>query len=138
MSEDGLSIRPRVSGCTRLTVLLGSMEPTTGKRTSRSSLCRDSAGTLVCFTLLFQKTTRITILFAAASVLSNGSVLVIGGETGSNASPEANLEILPKPAGGDTVIDLDWLARTDPYNLYPFVFTLPSGNIFVSKSLLLL
>jgi hypothetical protein len=38
---------------------------------------------------------------------------------------------MPKPAGGDTVIDLDWLARTDPNNLYPFVIILPSQNIFV-------
>jgi hypothetical protein len=26
---------------------------------------------------------------------------------------------------------LDWLNRTDPNNLYPFVFVLPSGNLFV-------
>jgi hypothetical protein len=38
---------------------------------------------------------------------------------------------LPKPAGGDTVIDLDWLARTDPNNLYPFVVVLPSQNLFI-------
>ncbi|KAF7361017.1 hypothetical protein MSAN_01131900 [Mycena sanguinolenta] len=70
--------------------------------------------------------------YPTAAVLSNGSVLVIGGETGSNASPQPNLEILPNPGGdADTVIELDWLARTDPYNLYPFVFILPSGNIFV-------
>jgi hypothetical protein len=75
----------------------------------------------------------ILITCTAAAVLGNGSVLVIGGETGSNAAPQPNLEILPTPAGGDTVIDLDWLARTDPYNLYPFVFVLPSGRIFVSE-----
>ncbi|CAK5270562.1 unnamed protein product [Mycena citricolor] len=69
--------------------------------------------------------------YPTAAVLANGSVLVIGGETGSNAAPQPNLEILPKPAGGDTVINLDWLARTDPWNLYPFVFVLPSGNLFV-------
>ncbi|KAJ6479618.1 copper radical oxidase [Mycena sanguinolenta] len=70
--------------------------------------------------------------YPTAAVLSNGSVLVIGGETGSNASPQPNLEILPNPGGtANTVIELDWLARTDPYNLYPFVFVLPSGNIFV-------
>ncbi|KAF7361015.1 hypothetical protein MSAN_01131700 [Mycena sanguinolenta] len=56
---------------------------------------------------------------------------VMGGETGSNASPEPNVEILPTPEGGDTVIFLDWLNRTDPNNLYPFVFVLPSGNLFV-------
>ncbi|KAJ7720041.1 hypothetical protein B0H16DRAFT_1793954 [Mycena metata] len=68
--------------------------------------------------------------YPTAAVLSNGSVLVIGGETGSNAWPQPNLEILPKPPGG-TVVELDWLNRTDPYNLYPFVFVLPSGRIFV-------
>ena len=66
-------------------------------------------------------------------MLPNGSILVIGGETGSNASPQPSLEILPKPAGGDTVIPLDWLARTDPFNLYPFVIVLPSTHLFVGK-----
>ncbi|KAF8151649.1 hypothetical protein B0H34DRAFT_801346 [Crassisporium funariophilum] len=69
--------------------------------------------------------------YPSAAVLSNGSILVIGGETGSNAAPQPNLEILPKPAGGDTVVDLDWLARTDPNNLYPFVIVLPSKNLFI-------
>ncbi|KAF7327563.1 hypothetical protein MKEN_00335300 [Mycena kentingensis (nom. inval.)] len=69
--------------------------------------------------------------YPTALTLANGSVLIVGGETGSNASPQPNLEILPKPVGGDTVIDLDWLERTDPYNLYPFIFVLPSGNIFI-------
>ncbi|KAJ7364627.1 copper radical oxidase-like protein, partial [Mycena albidolilacea] len=70
--------------------------------------------------------------YPTATVLANGSVLVIGGETGSNAAPQPNLEILPNPGGkADTVIELDWLARTDPYNLYPFVYVLPSGRIFI-------
>jgi hypothetical protein len=67
-------------------------------------------------------------------MLPNGTVMVIGGETGSNGSPEPNVEILPTPNGGDTVIFLDWLNRTDPNNLYPFVFVLPSGNLFVGAS----
>ncbi|KAG5352852.1 hypothetical protein C0989_012606 [Termitomyces sp. Mn162] len=71
--------------------------------------------------------------YPTAAILSNGSVLVIGGETGSNASPQPNLEILPKPPGGDTVVELDWLARTDPNNLYPFVLVLPSKRLFVGK-----
>jgi hypothetical protein len=66
-------------------------------------------------------------------MLPNGSILVIGGETGSNANPQPNLEIVPKPAGGDTVVPLDWLARTDPFNLYPFVIVLPSTHLFVGK-----
>ncbi|KAJ6521662.1 glyoxal oxidase N-terminus-domain-containing protein [Mycena vulgaris] len=69
--------------------------------------------------------------YPTAAMLPNGTVMVIGGETGSNASPEPNVEILPTPEGGDTVIFLDWLNRTDPNNLYPFVFVLPSGNLFI-------
>jgi hypothetical protein len=65
-------------------------------------------------------------------MLPNGSILVIGGETGSNASPQPNLELLPAP-GNNTVVDLDWLNRTDPNNLYPFVMVLPSGRIFVGR-----
>lgn len=30
-------------------------------------------------------------------------------------------------------IYLDWLQRTDPYNLYPFVTVLPIGGLFVGK-----
>ena len=67
-------------------------------------------------------------------MLSNGSILVIGGEPGSNSvRNQPNLEILPKPAGGDTVVPLDWLARTDPYNLYPCVIVLPSTHLFIGK-----
>jgi hypothetical protein len=63
--------------------------------------------------------------------MANGSILVVGGETGSNAPPQPNLEVLPTPAGGDTVVELDFLKRTDPYSLYPFLFVLPSGRIFI-------
>lgn len=91
-----------------------------------------------------QSSTLLSFLFLrqrgrwynTAGVLANGSVLVIGGETGSNGPPQPNLEILPKLAGGDTVVTLDWLARTDPNNLYPFVVILPSKNIFVGTSTL--
>jgi len=69
--------------------------------------------------------------YPTAAVLSNGSVVVMGGEIGSNDRPQPNLEVLPKPEGGDTVVDLPWLLRTDPNNLYPFVIILPSQNIFV-------
>lgn len=57
----------------------------------------------------------------------------MGGETGSNAAPQPNLEILPQIPGGDTVVDLDWLQRTDPNNLYPFIIVLPSGRLFVGS-----
>lgn len=71
--------------------------------------------------------------YPTAAVLSNGSVLVMGGEIGSNSAPQPNLEILPKPDGGSTIVDLPWLAETDPNNLYPFVIILPSKNIFVGE-----
>ena len=55
----------------------------------------------------------------------------MGGEVGSNGAPEPSLEILPTPAGGPTWKFLDYLNRTDPYNLYPFLIVLPSGRLFV-------
>jgi hypothetical protein len=39
---------------------------------------------------------------------------------------------LPKPAGGPTWLFMDWLERTDPNNLYPFLQILPNGDIFVA------
>jgi hypothetical protein len=55
--------------------------------------------------------------YPTAIVLTNGSVLVVGGEIGSNLAPEPTLEILPAPAGGPTYLTMDWLLRTDPNNL---------------------
>ncbi|KAI0058608.1 copper radical oxidase [Artomyces pyxidatus] len=69
--------------------------------------------------------------YPSALVMSNGSILVVGGETGSNAPAEPTLEILPTPIGGNTTLFLDYLNRTDPNNLYPFLMMLPSGNIFI-------
>lgn len=68
--------------------------------------------------------------YPSAMVMANGSVLVLGGEIGSNSAPTPSCEILPPPAGGYAKY-LDWLDRTDPDNLYPFMFVLPSGGIFV-------
>ncbi|TAQ87945.1 hypothetical protein B7494_g3730 [Chlorociboria aeruginascens] len=68
--------------------------------------------------------------YPSAMVMTNGSVLVIGGEVGSNGAATPSLEILPPPAGGYAKY-LDWLNRTNPNNLYPFLWTLPSGGIFV-------
>ena len=64
-------------------------------------------------------------------MMANGSVLVVGGENGSNGPPVPSLEILPTPPGGDTVLFMDWLNRTDPNNLYPFLVVLPGGGVFV-------
>ena len=35
-------------------------------------------------------------------VMVNGSILVIGGEEGSNGKAVPTIEVLPKPAGGPT------------------------------------
>jgi hypothetical protein len=66
--------------------------------------------------------------YPTAMIMANGSVLVVGGETGSNGPAVPTLEILPRV--GPTVY-CDWLNRTDPNNLYPFLIVLPSGGIFV-------
>jgi|SRR5579863_5896983 len=71
--------------------------------------------------------------YPTALVMSNGSVLVVGGETGSNAPANPTLEILPTIPGGSTLVYLDWLNQTNPNNLYPFLHMLPSGRIFAGK-----
>jgi len=64
-------------------------------------------------------------------VMANGSVLVVGGEGGSNGIPIPTLETLPTPPGGNTTVFLDFLQRTDPNNLYPFLMVLPHGGVFI-------
>lgn len=67
--------------------------------------------------------------YPTAMIMANGSILVVGGENGSNGPPVPTLEILPR-AGG--TLYMEWLERTDPNNLYPFLAVLPSGGIFVA------
>lgn len=67
--------------------------------------------------------------YPSAMQMANGSILVVGGEVGSNGAPVPNLEVVPKVG---PLVYQDWLARTDPYNLYPFLAVLPSGGIFVA------
>ncbi|KAH8892639.1 galactose oxidase [Thozetella sp. PMI_491] len=68
--------------------------------------------------------------YPSAMVLSNGSVMVIGGEVGSNSAAVPSIEILPPT--GTAPLYMDWLERTNPNNLYPFVCILPGGGIFVA------
>ncbi|KAH0499309.1 hypothetical protein TgHK011_006512 [Trichoderma gracile] len=68
--------------------------------------------------------------YPTAMNMANGSVLVIGGETGSNSAAVPTLEILPFT--GTAPLYMEWLERTDPNNLYPFCTVLPSGGIFVA------
>ncbi|KAM3067190.1 hypothetical protein ACMFMG_005441 [Clarireedia jacksonii] len=69
--------------------------------------------------------------YPSAMTMANGSILVVGGEVGSNGAAVPSLEIIPRPPGGP-VLYCDYLARTDPYNLYPYLIVLPTGGIFVA------
>jgi hypothetical protein len=66
--------------------------------------------------------------YPSAMIMANGSILVVGGEIGQNADEQPNLEILPRTGGG--TVYLDFLQRTHPFNLYPFIIVVPSG-IFI-------
>jgi hypothetical protein len=68
--------------------------------------------------------------YPSAMTMANGSILVVGGEEGSNGAPVPSIEVLPSPSG--EVLYADYLDRTDPYNLYPYLAVLPSGNIFIA------
>lgn len=77
--------------------------------------------------------------YPSAMIMANGSVMVVGGEIGQNAAQQPNLELLP-PTGvkdatttsgySNTTVYLDFLARSAPFNLYPFVVVLKSGIFF--------
>ncbi|KAF8577851.1 copper radical oxidase [Ramaria rubella] len=69
--------------------------------------------------------------YPGSMVMANGSVLVVGGEAGSNGSPVPTLETLPTQPGGNTTVFLDFLQRTDPNNLYPFLMVMPQGGVFI-------
>ncbi|KUJ06679.1 uncharacterized protein LY89DRAFT_403153 [Mollisia scopiformis] len=78
--------------------------------------------------------------YASAMIMANGSMLIVGGEIGSNAAEQPTLEILPATGVPDpttvsgysnTTVYLEFLDRTAPFNLYPFVCVVPSG-IFIA------
>ncbi|KAF2138757.1 copper radical oxidase [Aplosporella prunicola CBS 121167] len=68
--------------------------------------------------------------YPSAMMLANGSILVVGGEVGSNGAPVPNMEVLPKPAGG-YLVQADFLG-VDLYRTYPFLCVLPSGAVFIA------
>lgn len=61
-------------------------------------------------------------------VMANGSMLIVGGQDGSNGAPVPSMEILPQVG---PVYEAQYLRDTDPYNLYPFLAVMPSGGIFI-------
>lgn len=66
--------------------------------------------------------------YPSALTMANGSILVVGGEDGPNGKPIPTVEILPKVR---SPMYMDWLERTDPNNLYPFMTVLPGGGILI-------
>jgi len=71
--------------------------------------------------------------YSTTLVMSNGSILVMGGEEGAGGAADPTVEIVPRISGGSTKVSLDFLERTNPNNLYPFVNILPSGHLFVGE-----
>ena len=71
--------------------------------------------------------------YSTTLVMSNGSILIMGGVAGAGGGADPTVEILPRIPGGTTEVSLDFLERTSPNNLYPFVNILPSGRIFVGE-----
>jgi hypothetical protein len=78
--------------------------------------------------------------YPSALIMANGSILVVGGEIGSNDAEQPTLEILPATGVPDssassgysnTTVYLDFLEATAPFNLYPFIAVVPSG-IFIA------
>lgn len=78
--------------------------------------------------------------YPSGMIMANGSILVVGGEIGQNATQQPTLELLPATGVPDassssgysnTTVYLDFLARTAPFNLYPFICVVPSG-IFIA------
>ncbi len=85
-------------------------------------------------------TLQVPRWYPSAMVMANGSILIIGGEIASNAAEQPTLELLPATGVPDpttisgysnTTVYLDFLQRTAPFNLYPFICVIPSG-IFVA------
>ncbi|KAH3904930.1 hypothetical protein HBI56_170560 [Parastagonospora nodorum] len=66
--------------------------------------------------------------YPTGMVMANGSILIVGGENGSNGPPVPNMEILPTVG---PIYEAEYLRQTDPYNLYPYLVVLPSGGIFI-------
>jgi hypothetical protein len=74
--------------------------------------------------------------YPTALVLSNGSLLAMGGESGSDAPIVPSAEVLPHPPGVTESTYLDYLARAEAIgrtNSYPHMAILPSGNIFFTQ-----
>ncbi|CAJ2513244.1 Uu.00g013630.m01.CDS01 [Anthostomella pinea] len=73
--------------------------------------------------------------YPTAVMLSNGSVLVVQGENGSDGPIVPTVEVVPRPAGVTNSTHLDYLELTVAGKIqsYPMIAILPSGNMFFSQ-----
>ncbi|KAJ4401386.1 hypothetical protein N0V91_007935 [Didymella pomorum] len=71
---------------------------------------------------------QTTRWYPTAMTMANGSLLIVGGENGSNGPPVPNMEILPRVG---PLKYQQFLLDSDPNNLYPFLAVLPSKGIFI-------
>ncbi|KAH8205437.1 hypothetical protein TruAng_000343 [Truncatella angustata] len=72
--------------------------------------------------------------YPTATMMSNGSIFVVGGENGSDGPMVPSAEVLPRPAGVAAATHLDYLEETNiKVNSYPFAAVLPSGNMFFAQ-----
>lgn len=74
--------------------------------------------------------------YPTAIVLSNGSLLAMGGESGSDAPIVPSCEVLPHPEGVTESTYLDYLERAENIgrtNSYPHLAILPSGDMFFAQ-----
>src|SRR2546429_5929615 len=62
---------------------------------------RPPRSTLFPYTTLFRSHLVKGRWYPTAMIMANGSILVVGGEEGSNGAPVPSLEILPLPSGSD-------------------------------------
>jgi hypothetical protein len=83
---------------------------------------------------------QVALWYPTAMIMTNGSILIVSGEIGQNAAEQPTLEFL-SPTGvpdastvsgySNTTKYLDFLDRTAPFNLCPWITVVQSGILIV-------
>ncbi len=70
--------------------------------------------------------------YSTTLVMSNGSILVMGGEEGAGGAADPTVEIVPRISGGSTKVSLDFLERTNPnISIHSLIFSLAVTYLLV-------
>ncbi|KAG0170906.1 hypothetical protein DFQ28_001418 [Apophysomyces sp. BC1034] len=82
------------------------------------------------------KTGRMTVnrWYPTVEQLPEGDIIIVGGSTKGTAVNRDEVNVPSYefwPPRSSEPVDLPFLNETMPYNLYPFVFTLPNGHLFL-------